>query len=1616
MNPTTTREAATHLGSGASPGGIDQATIDRLAASAFIAGSERQPIAIAAPFSGRLLARIPRALPDDVHEAARRARAAQPGWAALPPAERARVLLGFHERLLDQQERVADLIQLESGKARWHAIEEVLYVAIATRHYALHGASYLRPRRRRVAFPFFTTAREYRQPVGIVGIISPWNFPLVLGAGDLMPALMAGNGALLRPDEQSALTALWIADQLRQAGLPEGVLHVITGDGPVVGPALVGAVDYIMFTGSTRVGRVVARQAAERLIGCSLELGGKNAMIVLEDADIEKAVDGAVRGAFVGAGQVCVSIERAYVHRSIYDRFVARLLERVRSMRLSSDLAYGTDMGSLTVPRQLENVRAHLDDALEKGATLLAGGRARPDLGPLFFEPTVLANVAPAMRVHAEETFGPILSLYPFADVDDALRRANDSEYGLNASVWSRSPRRALAVARQLRTGTVNINESYASTWAAIGAPMGGMKASGIGRRQGAEGILKYTEAQTVTVQRGLALAPPPPPFTEPRWARVLNLFLRASRHLLRVLLAAALLGAPPLVAQQQLTTGTLVGRITDRERRPVAGAAITLRNEATGVIRHVIADERGRYVVPLIPAGGPWSLTVESIGYGTVEQSGLRVGAGEVLTRDVELVTTPVAVAAIEVNVAGIRAVERGGIVERVTERQMARLPVRGRGFTEFLNLSPLVSAQPEVETGGRFAVGGARASGTSLQVDGVDTNNLFFAESQGSARSPFAYSLESIGEIQLITNGFDVEYGNYQGGIVNAITRSGTNERAGTAFLFHRDAALTANDFAGRSAAGFRTSQFGLALSGPVVRDRLHWFLALDLQERRVPVEAASIEGTGVRAAEHAAVVQALGNVYGLADPGRWFGSFSDVEDNAVAFLRLDWNLSADHRLTLRYNGSRFFRRFDGLDRYDAITSSAGFTDRVSATVAELNSVLGSRVTHSLRLQHSREDRPRTPHVAGGYLPRIDVDNLTGENGGTVRLSLGGDDQRFRNRLEETKLQLVDNLTWRLGRHTLKLGTSDILSATRHENWVSGNGTYLFPNETGLAARDPVSFSRLARACPVPLTANRAGETVICPEPDVPVARFDAVEWSAYVQDEWRLTDRLTLVGGVRWGGTRLDRRPGAVPGLESAFGVSSTVVPSFRGLSPRMAFSWESGDDASRVLRGGAGLLTGRAPLVLAGNAFETERPLLRVFCERESAPTLDIAELLAAPRGLANPAACRSGSQRTGRPQYTVFAEDFALPRTLKANIGWETRLGADTRVSIDLLHSRTSRNFHVTDLNLAPPRFRLRYEIACDGCDGRPVFVPLIFGPLVYTPRKAAGVPRLRDTGFDRVFRVTSDGEARATSVLVEVQHLFGDRLEVAARYAHNRAFDNSSFSCCTSHDGFSLEPTAGDPSFIGDPGDGGPGTWGPSATERRHVLVASALASAPFGFRIDAVLRIQSGVPWTPIVAGDLNGDGEDRNDRPWLGRGLALASAADSALWQNLLDDDPCLRHQVGLIAGRNTCRNPWWNALDLRLSREFAIWRLHKAELSLDFYNVLNGLSSTMGQYAVVYGERRVLLSAVQYRPPASPGEIEPDAEKVIYRVNPGFGRLRPIGFDPLQFQAQLGLRYRF
>ncbi|GGR38431.1 succinic semialdehyde dehydrogenase [Streptomyces roseolus] len=483
------------------------------------------------PFTGAKLADLPEATPEDVAEAFDRARAAQAAWAATPVRARAAVLLRFHDLVLARQSEILDLIQLETGKARLHAHEEVLAVAVAARHYGRKASSYLRPKRHTGVVPTLTKVTELRQPRGVVGQIAPWNYPFELSVGDALPAFVAGNALVMKPDTETALTALWARELLIEAGLPAEVFQVVLGEGPVVGPEVVRHADYVSFTGSTRTGIEVAKGAAARLVGVSLELGGKNAMLVLRDADVEKAAEGAVRACFSSAGQLCISIERLYVHESIADAFLDRFAARTKAMRLGNSLAYGADMGSLVGERQLEAVTRHVDEAVAKGATLVAGGVARPDLGPLFYEPTILDGVEAPMAVCAEETFGPVVSVYRFTDEDEVIERANATPYGLNSSVWTTDARRGHAVAARLRTGTVNINEGYAPAYGSVRAPMGGMKDSGLGRRHGSEGILKYTEAQTVAQQRLMPLAPSFG-MDDATYAAVMSLSLKALKTL----------------------------------------------------------------------------------------------------------------------------------------------------------------------------------------------------------------------------------------------------------------------------------------------------------------------------------------------------------------------------------------------------------------------------------------------------------------------------------------------------------------------------------------------------------------------------------------------------------------------------------------------------------------------------------------------------------------------------------------------------------------------------------------------------------------------------------------------------------------------------------------------------------------------------------------------------------------------------------------------------------------------------------------------------------------------------------------------------------------------------
>lgn len=489
------------------PSAADFARLRKLVAIADIDARPSKPIEEV--FTGRELTTIPVGTADDVTAAFAKARAAQREWAARPVTERSAIIERFRDLVITNRDFLMDVAQAETGKARSAAQEEIVDMILNARYYAREAVKLLGTKRVQGLLPGIVKTVVNHHPKGVIGVISPWNYPMALSISDSIPALLAGNAVVVKPDSQTPYCTLANAELLYQAGLPRELFAVVPGPGSVVGTAIVQNCDYLMFTGSTSTGRSLAEQCGSRLIGFSAELGGKNPMIVTAGANLDVAAKAATRACFSNAGQLCISIERIYVERAVADEFAVKFAKQVKAMKLAATYDFNADMGSLISEDQIKTVSGHVDDAKAKGAKVIAGGNARPDIGPLFYEPTVLTDVTDEMECGRNETFGPLVSIYPVDSVDEAIAKANDTEYGLNASVWAGTKAEGEAIAARLQAGTVNVDEGYALAFGSTAAPMGGMKASGVGRRHGADGILKYTESQTVSTARVLNLDPP---------------------------------------------------------------------------------------------------------------------------------------------------------------------------------------------------------------------------------------------------------------------------------------------------------------------------------------------------------------------------------------------------------------------------------------------------------------------------------------------------------------------------------------------------------------------------------------------------------------------------------------------------------------------------------------------------------------------------------------------------------------------------------------------------------------------------------------------------------------------------------------------------------------------------------------------------------------------------------------------------------------------------------------------------------------------------------------------------------------------------------------------------
>ena len=461
-------------------------------------------IVVVNPATGREVGRVPEMSVAQVAELARRGRAAQPGWNALGFEGRARVMKRAQKWVLDNADRVIQTIVSETGKTYEDAqLAEINYAAAGFGFWAKNAEGYLADERIKASTPLVAGRRIYRRfaPLGLVGVIGPWNYPLTNSFGDCIPALMAGNAVILKPSEETPLTSLLMAEAMRECGLPPEVFQIATGRGET-GSALVDEADMIMFTGSTATGKKVMANAAETLTPVSLELGGKDPMIVLSDADVERAANAALYYSMQNSGQTCISTERVYVEAPVYDEFVAKITEKARALR-QGDPAGGpgtVEVGAITFPKQMEIIEDHVKDAVDKGARVLVGGHRRSGDGQ-YFEPTIMVDVDHSMKAMTEETFGPTLPIMKVADSEEAIRLANDTPYGLAASVFGKDVKRAEQVARRIEAGAVVINDAMLN-YSVMELPMGGWKASGLGSRHGAGGIRKYCAEQAIMVTR----------------------------------------------------------------------------------------------------------------------------------------------------------------------------------------------------------------------------------------------------------------------------------------------------------------------------------------------------------------------------------------------------------------------------------------------------------------------------------------------------------------------------------------------------------------------------------------------------------------------------------------------------------------------------------------------------------------------------------------------------------------------------------------------------------------------------------------------------------------------------------------------------------------------------------------------------------------------------------------------------------------------------------------------------------------------------------------------------------------------------------------------------------
>ncbi|MCC5919221.1 MAG: TonB-dependent receptor [Cyclobacteriaceae bacterium] len=1055
-----------------------------------------------------------------------------------------------------------------------------------------------------------------------------------------------------------------------------------------------------------------------------------------------------------------------------------------------------------------------------------------------------------------------------------------------------------------------------------------------------------------------------------------------------------------------QTASGSFFGTAKSSDGTPLPGASIVIKNESTGFTTGVVTNLDGRYQLSQLPLGGPYSLLASFVGEGSLEKRGYQLNLGDQTRVDFELSETQ------ELESVIITASDYApnrtspiGSATRLGITEMKHMPTNGRSFQDLASLAPTTGP------GGSLAIGGTRVSSTAITLDGGNQRFMM----NGGLISQYTVSMEAIREYEVTTHEYSVLEGRQGGGSVNVVTKSGTNKLEGSAFFYNRSNSLTANeDYLGRPINDFNINQYGFSLGGPIIKDKLHFFTALDFEDRSEPFAIIDVRDSQTERAEQITQAQLdrfiniLESQYGLDPDRQQYGLFNRKPTNRTAFIRLDWQINPTHKLTFRNNMFWGENEFVVGGDQTALADSRGDLEifGLNSQLA-LRSSFSPRFNNELKLQYLSAQRN---FVARSFAPRgfVGIESFQEDGTRLFRQFQFGGNRIAPEEQGEQQIQLINTSFLQTGKVFWTFGTDNIVTFTNTLNTNEQGGLFQFASLEDLANQSPFQYSRL-------VPNNPEGRYT-------PKLQQTALDLSAFVQADVNFNSKLSGTFGLRWDATVFATTPEFNPLVEQELGRRTDVVASdYNNIQPRMSLVYDFNEDQRNVLRLGVGGYSANiVHWAQLSNILQSGTQLTDILLTGDDVPIPNYPEYIANPSSV--PGVPAGGQGRS--PYINLIGEDFEAPYTWKGNIAYRRFLTDHLFVGANVYYARTLNNYRYQDLNLREDfAARLQNE-GNRGIYASPEDITLA------NPESPRAVvypinPSLvnANPNLGRVLELNGDSDIWQRGFISEIGYLFPSGGSINATYTWNRTEDNNSYNCC-------IARTSVLTAIIDDPRDLVANRGGAN-TDFRHKVVVFATTPSYKNMRLSFRYVAQSGTPWSPLVFGDIVGDGAglliNANKRAFVFNPETILNNPNATPFelnmaqgmQTVLENPNNIARDLLLdnlddFAPRNEVYNPFWHNVDVRFTyaidqKLFPRLGKNSLEFIAEAFNFLNLLNSEWGGAPIVPGSNQVLLQTLGLDPFA----LEQGRTQYAYNVNQTFGET--IRTNP-PYQIQLGLRYTF